>query len=178
MADEIERIVGVDPRQKVTCGEAVVAMVLNALGFVDRPLYLFPEFMATKPVEILIREGLKAEWIMRVLETLSEAKEVLENADTEKMKSTSLNGYRLFSIEVEYGGVKQRETKTLEKKIKKEKEQVGKEVWHLSNQEFYSEEDVLKAAREKENGGRERPRKDEPTQTVYCVKAELQRIKP
>jgi len=33
----------------------------NALGFVDRPLYLFPEFMATKPVEILIRGGLKAE---------------------------------------------------------------------------------------------------------------------
>jgi len=40
--------------------------------------------------------------------------------------------------------------KTLEKKIKKEKEQVGKEVWHLSNQEFYSEEDALKAARERE----------------------------
>jgi len=53
--------VGVDPRQKVTCGEAVVAMVLNALGFVDRPLYLFPEFMATKPVELLIREWLKAD---------------------------------------------------------------------------------------------------------------------
>jgi len=34
---------------------------MNALGFVDRPLYLFPEFMATKPVEILTREGLKAE---------------------------------------------------------------------------------------------------------------------
>ena len=62
LADEINRIVGVDPRQKVTCGEAVVAMILNALGFVDRPLYLFPEFMATKPVEILIREGLKPEY--------------------------------------------------------------------------------------------------------------------
>ena len=34
---------------------------MNALGFVDRPLYLFPEFMVTKPEEILIREGLKAE---------------------------------------------------------------------------------------------------------------------
>jgi len=85
-----------------------------------------------------------------------------------------------------------RETKTLEK-IKKEKEQVEKEVWHLSNQEFYSEEDALKAAREREkrgkyheisatametkrkreNGGRGRPRKDEPTQTVHCVKAEF-----
>jgi len=62
LASEIDRIVGVDPRQKVTCGEAVVAMVLNALGFVDLALYLFPEFMATKPVELLIREGLKAEY--------------------------------------------------------------------------------------------------------------------
>ncbi len=61
LAGEINRIVGVDPRQKVTCGEAVVAMVLNALGFVDRPLYLFPEFMATKPVELLLREGLNAD---------------------------------------------------------------------------------------------------------------------
>jgi len=34
---------------------------MNAFGFLDRPLYLFPEFMTTKPVEILIREGLKAE---------------------------------------------------------------------------------------------------------------------
>ena len=42
LADEINRIVGVDSRQKVTCGEAVVAMILNALGFVDRPLYLSP----------------------------------------------------------------------------------------------------------------------------------------
>ena len=47
-------------------------------------------------------------WIMRVPETLSEAKEVLENADTEKMRSTTLDDYRLFSIEVEYGSVKQR----------------------------------------------------------------------
>ena len=61
LAEEIDRIAGVDPRQKVTCGEAVTAMVLNALGFVDRPLYLFPEFMATKPTEILIREGLNVE---------------------------------------------------------------------------------------------------------------------
>ena len=44
-------------RQKVTCGEAVKSMVLNALGFVDRPLYLSPEFMNTKPVEMLIRKG-------------------------------------------------------------------------------------------------------------------------
>jgi len=311
LAGEIDRIVGVDPRQKVSCGEAVVAMVLNMLGFVDRPLYLFPEFMGTKPVEILLREGLKSDdfnddvlgrtldklyragpegifmqisanaygeysgrylhndtstmnlqgeykheegdldaapieitygfskdhrpdlkqfvislvmsddlpvfiqalngntsdkdhfreiveeygtslrekwgedkiwvwdsafyseknlkaisedyiWITRVPETLTEAKEVLENADMEKMRSAALNGYHIFTTEVEYGSVKQRwvvvfsekafarETKTLEKKIGKEKEKVEKEVWHFNNQEFYNEEDALKAAREME----------------------------
>jgi hypothetical protein len=46
LADQIDQILGVDPRQEVICGEAVVAMVLNALGFVDRPLYLFPESMS------------------------------------------------------------------------------------------------------------------------------------
>ena len=311
VAEEIDRIVGVDPRQKVTCGEAVVAMVLNALGFVGRPLYLFPEFMETKPAEILIRDGLKAEdfnddvlgrtleklyragpegifmqiaskaykgyggrffhndtttmslqgeyeheegdldavpieitrgyskdgrpdlkqfvislvmsddlpvfiralsgnasdknhfreivkeygaslrekwgedriwvwdsavysarnvkeiseghkWITRVPETLSEAKEVLENSDLEEMRSTTLKGYHLFRTILEYGGIKQRwivvfsekafarENKTLEKKIEKEGERVEKELWHSFNQGFYSKEDGLKALRRME----------------------------
>ena len=34
-----------------------------------------------------------------------------------------------------------REPKTLEKKIKKEKEQVENEVWNLSNHVFYKEEE-------------------------------------
>jgi transposase len=61
VAEEIDRIIGVDPRQIVTCGQAVVAMILNALGFVDRPLYLFPEFLKNKPVELLISPNLVAE---------------------------------------------------------------------------------------------------------------------
>ena len=36
-------------------GEAVMAMVLNALGFVSRPLYLTPEFFSNKPVDLLVR---------------------------------------------------------------------------------------------------------------------------
>lgn len=286
LAEEIDKIVGVDPRQKVTCGEAVVAMILSALGFVDRPLYLFPEFMTTKPVEMLIREGLRAEdfnddvlgrtleklyragpegifmriaanaykgyggrffhndtttmsvhgeyeheegdldavpieithgyskdgrpdlkqfvislvmdddlpvfiqalsgnasdkkhfreivreygaslkekwgedkiwvwdsavyserdikeissstkWITRAPETLSEAKELIENSDLEDMRSTSLDGYRLFSTGVEYGGVRQRWIVVFsEKAFLREKERVEKEVWHFSNQDF------------------------------------------
>ena len=351
LADEIDRIVGVDPRQKVTCGEAVVAMVLNTLGFVDRPLYLFPEFMATKPVDLLIGDGLRTEWfnddvlgrtldklyragpesifmqitakahkeysgrflhndttsmslqgeyeheegdldavpiqithghskdhrpdlkqfvislvmsdslpvfiqtlsgntsdkthfreivtqygqslkdawgedkiwvwdsagyteetikvisedynwISRVPETLTDAKEMLESVDMEKMRSTTLNGYRIFSTEMKYGDVKQRwiavfskqaftrETKTLDKKIGKEKEQVEKAAGHFAHKEFYSQEDAQKAAQElektwkyhktcatevltkrkKKDGERGRPRKDEHTLTVYRIK--------
>jgi len=61
LEEEINKITGIDPQQIVTCGQAVKAMVLNTLGFVDRPLYLSPEFLRTKPVELLIGKGLKAD---------------------------------------------------------------------------------------------------------------------
>ena len=53
---------------------------------------------------------------MRVPEALSEAKEVRENADTEKMKST----FSQWLVVVFSKKVFAREPKTLEKRIKKE----------------------------------------------------------
>ena len=47
-------------QRNVSHGEAVKAMVLNALGFTSRALYLTGEFFKTKPIE-LIREGLNPE---------------------------------------------------------------------------------------------------------------------
>jgi hypothetical protein len=38
--------------RKVSCGEAVLAMVLNALGFTSRALYLMPDYLRNKPVVI------------------------------------------------------------------------------------------------------------------------------
>ncbi|MDQ7031059.1 MAG: IS1634 family transposase [Ardenticatenia bacterium] len=55
----IDRLVPA-PKRQVSVGEAVQAMVLNALGFVGRPLYLMPEWFANKPVELLIRPGITA----------------------------------------------------------------------------------------------------------------------
>ncbi len=57
---QIDRIVGPNGR-KVSVGQAIQAMVLNGLGFVNRPLYLTPEFYANKPVEVLIGPGITAE---------------------------------------------------------------------------------------------------------------------
>lgn len=305
LVEEIDKIIGVDVRQKVTCGEAVEAMVLNALGFVGRPLYLSPGFMETKPIEILIREGLCAEdfnddvlgrtldkiyshgtetifmsisasaygkyknrflhsdtttisvegqykydlgdldpdrikvtyghpkqgrsdlkqfvvslimcgntpafiktlsgntsdknhfrevakqygaqlkekwgediiwvwdsagysekninaispcykWIIRVPETLSEAKSVIEKTKREEMGKTSLDGYYISTTCAKYGDIEQRwvvvfseaaftrEKMTLEKNIKKEEEDIKNVLWHLSNRGFYSKEDGLK----------------------------------
>ncbi len=48
LVDEIDRIIGVNPMQKVTTGEAVKMMVLNALGFVSRPIYMYPDFIENK----------------------------------------------------------------------------------------------------------------------------------
>ncbi|MCW3138396.1 MAG: DUF4277 domain-containing protein [Methanophagales archaeon] len=57
MADEIDRIVDVE-RQKVTLwrGSFCHGPERSSPRFVDRPLYPFPEFRGTKPVEILINK--------------------------------------------------------------------------------------------------------------------------
>ncbi len=47
--------------QHVSIGTATVAMVLNGLGFSNRQLCLVPQFFATKPVALLLGEGVRAE---------------------------------------------------------------------------------------------------------------------
>src|SRR3972149_3008401 len=61
LVEEIDKLVRTKNKQIVTTGEVVMAMVINALGFVNRPLYLFPEFMRNKPTELFFREDLKPE---------------------------------------------------------------------------------------------------------------------
>jgi transposase len=47
--------------QKVSSGQVVKAMILNSLGFISAPLYLFSEFFESKPVEHLLGQGIKAD---------------------------------------------------------------------------------------------------------------------
>ena len=49
------------PKRKVSIGQAVQSMILNALGFSNRALYLHPRFSKNKPMDILIGEGIEAE---------------------------------------------------------------------------------------------------------------------
>jgi transposase len=57
----IDRELGKHPQEKVSAGQAVKAMILNCMGFLTSPLYLFSEFFAGKATEHLIGIGVTAE---------------------------------------------------------------------------------------------------------------------
>jgi transposase len=52
-------------QEEITAGEAISGMILNGLGFSDRPLTLTPQFFANKPLDLLFREGVQAEMFNR-----------------------------------------------------------------------------------------------------------------
>lgn len=52
-----------ESRREVSVGTAVVAMILNGLGFANRQLYLVPQYFANKPVEHLLGEGISADML-------------------------------------------------------------------------------------------------------------------
>ena len=54
-----------DEQEEITPGEAVAGMILNGLGFANRPLSLTPQFFANKPLDLLFREGVRAEMFNR-----------------------------------------------------------------------------------------------------------------
>ena len=58
---KINDIVGIDSREKINSGQIVKAIILNGLGFVSRPLYLFSQFFEDKAIEHLLGKGIKAE---------------------------------------------------------------------------------------------------------------------
>jgi transposase len=60
LIEEIDRQVAPN-EQKVSVGQGIQAMVLNALGFSSRALYLMPNYLHNKPVDLLIGRGLVAD---------------------------------------------------------------------------------------------------------------------
>ncbi len=59
--EKINELIGTDDREKVNAGEVVKAIILNGLGFVSRPLYLFSQFFEDKALEHLLGKDIKAE---------------------------------------------------------------------------------------------------------------------
>jgi transposase len=87
--------------RKVSVGQAVQAMVINALGFVSRPLYLTPEFFHNKPVDLLVGDGIEAsdlndDCLGRALDAL------FEYGVTELFAAVSARALPVFGIETRY----------------------------------------------------------------------------
>ena len=90
---ESERLVGV--------GEVVQAMVLNALGFVSRALYLTPEFFRNKPLHLLIRPGIEPELLNddsqgRALDL------IFEKGVTEIFTKVAAHALKIFNIDFQF----------------------------------------------------------------------------
>ena len=56
----IDARLGLHAQEEITAGEAVAGMILNGLGFSNRPLSLTPQFFANKPLDLLFRPGVEA----------------------------------------------------------------------------------------------------------------------
>lgn len=61
IVEKINQLVGTQPGEKVSPGQAVKAMILNGLGLVSAPLYLFSKFFEGKATEHLIGAGIQPE---------------------------------------------------------------------------------------------------------------------
>ncbi len=146
LVDMIDSMLATPSGRQVSCGTATLAMILNGLGFTGRALYLMPEYLENKPVDLLIREDLVVSDFNN--DTLGRALDELFQAG---------NGYAIHSTSSEYGGIKQRwlvvhseqfeqlESKQLDKQVVRATMQVQKAVKKLKRQEFACEKDARQA---------------------------------
>ena len=61
IVETINELIGEEKGEKVSPGHVVKAMILNGLGFVSKPLYMFPQYFETIACEHLIGPGVKPE---------------------------------------------------------------------------------------------------------------------
>jgi transposase len=88
-------------RRVVSVGTAVVAMILNGLGFSNRQLYLVPQFFANKPVEHLLGEGITADMLND--DSLGRALDwIYEHDPTTLFAGLALHARQRFGIKAEH----------------------------------------------------------------------------
>lgn len=61
LVEQINRLLGTHPQEIISAGQVVKAMILNGLGFVSAPLYIFEKFFIGKASEHLLGEGIRPE---------------------------------------------------------------------------------------------------------------------
>jgi transposase len=104
IVEDINTRIGRSSREKVSAGVIVKAMLLNGLGFVSAPLYMFSKFFEGKSTEHLLGAGITAEQINddrigNVLDDLHEA------GLSEIFLEISLKAVAKYEVKVETGHI-------------------------------------------------------------------------
>jgi len=63
----INEQLGEHPAEKISAGQVLKGMILNGLGLVSSPLYLFSRFWEGKATEHLQLSAQKEDWAMKVI---------------------------------------------------------------------------------------------------------------
>ncbi|MCC5669147.1 IS1634 family transposase [Nostoc sp. CHAB 5784] len=130
IVEKINDLLGTDTRERVSAGEVVKTIILNGLGFVSKPLYLFSQFFEDKAIEHFLGEGIKAE-------DLNDDKLVRVMDKLYKYGLTKL--FLIIALEVvkKYGiSRKKADLKKLTQKINEEFLKIGKQIAKLAADEF------------------------------------------
>ncbi len=141
--DIINKELGIDEQEIVNSGEIVKAIILNGLGFVSQPLYLFPNFFEDKATEHLLGKGilpkhLNDDKIGRVMDklydyglselflliALAAAKRYQINLEFSHLDSSS------FSVHGQYNKSKFLEDKSTENQLNQETQPVPISITH------------------------------------------------
>ena len=90
---------GIHPNEKVSAGVIVKAMILNGLGFVSAPLYMFEKFFVGIPTEHLLGAGVKPEYLNddRLGQVMDDISEV---GSSELFLGIALQCINIFQIEM------------------------------------------------------------------------------
>lgn len=100
IVEQLNQRLGIDSRKKVSTGVVVKAMLLNGLGFVSAPMYLFEKFFSGKATEELLGLGIKPEYLNddRLGDVLDE---LYEAGLSEVFLEISLRAARRFGVKQE-----------------------------------------------------------------------------
>ena len=100
LVEQIDQRLGTHPQEIISPGQVVKAMILNGLGFLSAPLYLFEKFFVGKATEHLLGEGIRPEHLNddrlgRILDKLA------ESGLTETFVSVALRAARQFGVKLD-----------------------------------------------------------------------------
>ncbi len=97
LVEIINNSLGEDVAEKISSGHVVKAMILNGLGFVSAPLYMFSKFFETRACEHLIGKGVKPEYLND--DKLGRTMDKLFNQGLSSIfLAISLNAVKIFDV--------------------------------------------------------------------------------